>query len=184
MKFIDHHELAGAHAILGASKHSWLRYTDEKLKLVYSNMQATARGTRLHAFAAEAIELGEKLSKSKRTLPLYVNDAINYKMTPEQVLFYSENCFGTADAISFRNNELRIHDLKTGGNPASMEQLEIYAALFCLEYKQKPDKIFIELRIYQNNEVLIENPEPEVIASIMETIKHFDKLIKSWKEAE
>lgn len=184
MKFIDHSNLKDLHAFLGASKHSWLRYSDEKLAMVYQNMQAASRGTRIHAFAAEAIELGEKLCKSKRTLPMYVNDAIAYKMTPEVVLFHSENCFGTADAISFRNNELRIHDLKTGVNPASFEQLEIYAALFCLEYKYKPKDISIELRIYQNDEVLIENPEPEVINDIMKTIRKFDKLIKTWKEAE
>ena len=184
MKFIDHSNLKDLHAFLGASKYSWLRYSDDKLAMVYKNMKAASMGTRIHSFAAEAISLGEKLAKSKRTLPLYVNDAISYKMTPEQVLFYSENCFGTADAISFRNNELRIHDLKTGSTPASFEQLEIYAALFCLEYGQKPKDIFIELRIYQNNEVLIENPDAETINDIMKTIRHFDKLIKSWKEAE
>lgn len=184
MKFNDHHSLIGMHAFLGASKHSWLRYSDEKMQLAYQNAKAAARGTRLHAFAAEAIELGERLAKSKRTMPLFVNDAISYKMTPEQVLFYSENCFGTADAISFRNKVLRIHDLKTGTSPVSMEQLEIYAALFCLEYRQNPNDITIELRIYQNNEVMIENPEPAVIMDIMKKIKHFDRLINSWKEAE
>lgn len=184
MKFIDHSNLKDLHAFLGASKHSWLRYSDEKLATVYQNMQAASFGTRLHSYAAEAISLGQRQAKSKHTLALYVNDAINYKMTPEQVLFYSENCFGTADAISFRNNELRIHDLKTGVTPASFEQLEIYAALFCLEYKQKPKDISIELRIYQNDEVLIENPNPDVINDIMKKIRHFDKLIKTWKEAE
>lgn len=61
---------------------------------------------------------------------MYVNDAISFRMVPEQILFYSENCFGTADTIVFRNGTLRIHDLKTGVVPAHMEQLEIYAALF------------------------------------------------------
>ena len=99
-------------------------------------------------------------------------------MTPEQLLYYSENCFGTADAISFRNKELRIHDLKTGTTKTHMEQLMIYAALFCLEYKKKPRNIKIELRIYQNNEVLIHNPEVDEIAPIMDKIIQFDKLIK------
>lgn len=184
MNFNDHKKILGMHAFLGASKHSWLRYTDEKMQTVYTNAKAAERGTRIHSFAAEAIALGEKLRKSKRTVCLYVNDAIDYKMTPEQVLFYSENCFGTADAISFRNNELRIHDLKTGSNPASMEQLEIYAALFCLEYRKKPKGISIELRIYQNDQVLIDNPEPEKIEFIMDKIKHFDSLIKQWEGAE
>lgn len=109
---------------------------------------------------------------------MYVNDAIGFKMTPEQPLFYSENCFGTADAISYRNKLLRIHDLKTGLIPAHMEQLMIYAALFCLEYKVKPADIDMELRIYQNNEVLYHNPTAEDIVPIMDKIITFDKVIR------
>ena len=75
--------------------------------------------------------------------------SIGFKLTPEQVLYYSSNCFGTADAISFKDKFLRIHDLKTGVIPAHVEQLEIYAALFCLEYKVKPQDIGMELRLYQ-----------------------------------
>jgi hypothetical protein len=37
---------------------------------------------------------------------MYVNDAIGYQMTPEQPIYYSENCVGTADAISFKNDFL------------------------------------------------------------------------------
>ena len=81
-------------------------------------------------------------------------------MTTEVCLFYSINAFGTADAISFRNNTLRIHDLKNGRTPASIKQLEIYAALFCLEYSFNPRDIDIELRLYQLDEVLVENPIP------------------------
>lgn len=84
-------------------------------------------------------------------------------MTPEQPLYFSDNCFGTADAISFRKNELRIHDLKTGSTPANLKQLEIYAALFCLEYNKDPTSIKIVLRIYQNNEIFEEEPEGSVI---------------------
>lgn len=184
MKFNDHHKLEGAHAFLGASKHAWLRYSDDKLHQSYINSQATVMGTRLHAFAAECIRLGQKLPRSKRTICLYVNDAITYGMTPEQILYHSDNCFGTADAISFRGNELRIHDLKTGSNTASMEQLEIYAAMFCDEYHVSPKDIFIELRIYQNNEVFVENPDPNKILEIITLMRHFDKLINTWKEAE
>lgn len=182
MNWNDHKNLQGRHAFLGASKSSWLRYTDDKMEAVYTNHQATLMGTRYHAFAAEAIELGQKLPKSKRALNRHVNDAIGFKMKPEQVLFYSTNCFGTADAISFRNNELRIHDLKTGDTPGKFEQLEIYAALFCLEYKYNPKDIFIELRLYQYDDYTFENPEPEVIQDIMNLIKHFDKLINKWKD--
>lgn len=105
-------------------------------------------------------------------------------MTPEQVLYYSDNCFGTADAISFRKGLLRIHDLKTGTIPAHMEQLMIYAALFCLEYDVKPSEIKMELRIYQNDEVLIHNPTAEDIVPIMDKIITFDKVIRNIKEQE
>ena len=128
--------------------------------------------------------LGQKLPKSKKTLNMYVNDAIGYRMTPEQVLYYSDNCFGTADSISFKDNLLRIHDLKTGVTPAHMEQLEIYAALFCLEYKIKPADIDIELRIYQSDDILVFNPTVEDIVPIMDKIITSDKIISKIKEEE
>ena len=105
-------------------------------------------------------------------------------MTPEQVLYFSENCFGTADAIGFRGNLLRIHDLKTGVTPAHMEQLEIYTALFCLEYGKRPSDIQMELRLYQSNEVLVHNPTAEDILPIMDKIITFDKLVAKLKAEE
>ena len=65
-----------------------------------------------------------------------------------------------------------------------MVQLMIYAALFCLEYKVKPADIDIELRIYQNNEVLYHNPTAEDIVPIMDKIITFDKVIRKIKEQE
>lgn len=177
MEFNKHKNLEGAHAFLGASKYHWLRYDDKKMIQVYNNFLATQKGTELHALAANCIEMGVKLPKSKKTLNSYVNDAIGFKMTPEQPLFFSRNCFGTADAISFRKDFLRIHDLKTGSTPASMDQLFIYDALFCLEYDVKPKDIEIENRIYQNSEIVIGNPTSEEITSIMDKIKHFDELL-------
>jgi len=115
---------------------------------------------------------------------MYVNDAIGYRMTPEQKLTYSINCFGTADAISFRQNKLRIHDFKSGDTPASMRQLEVYTALFCLEYGYKPIDIDIELRLYQSNEILVHEPLPEDINHIMTRIIVFDKLIDKMKSGE
>lgn len=182
MIFNDHSKLRGAHAYLSASKYHWINYDEEKLLSSYANHLAKERGTRLHNLAAELIDLGQKLPKSKKTLNMYVNDAIGYKMVPEQVLFYSENCFGTADAISFRSNLLRIHDLKSGVTPAHMEQLLIYAALFCLEYKIKPETIDIELRIYQCDDVIGYIPEPAEIREIMNTIISFDKLLKKYQQ--
>lgn len=175
MNFNKHFNLEGKHAFLSASKYHWLNYDEEKLISAYQNNLAVQRGTELHDFARKAIELGIKLPKSKKTLNMYVNDAIGFKMTPEQPLYYSNNCFGTADSISFRNNFLRIHDLKSGVTPAHMEQLMIYAALFCLEYSVDPNQIEMELRIYQSDEISVLNPEPEDILTIMDKIIFFDK---------
>ena len=182
MNFFNHSNLEGQHAFLGASKYHWINYDENKLAESYSNFLAAQRGTVLHNFAAQCITLGQKLPKSRKTLNIYVNDAIGYKMTPEQILYYSDNCFGTADAICFRNDLLRIHDLKTGVIPAHMEQLEVYAALFCLEYKIKPGDIDMELRIYQSDEILYHKPTVEDIAPIMDKIITFDKIINRIKE--
>lgn len=115
---------------------------------------------------------------------MYINDAIGFKMIPEQVLYYSQYSFGTADAISFRQNFLRIHDLKTGITPAHMEQLLIYAALFCLEYKIDPTSIEIELRIYQSDDIVIHNPNADEILTLMDQIVLFDKLINDIRKVE
>lgn len=184
MNFNKHSTLEGQHAFLGASKYHWINYTDEKLAETYSKFLAVQRGTVLHEFAAQCIRLGQKLPKSTKTLNMYVNDAIGFRMIPEQILYYSENCFGTADSISFRRNILRIHDYKSGVIPAHMEQLQIYAALFCLEYKVKPSDINIELRLYQNDEIIIDNPDQEIIVPIMDKIITFDKIINRIKEQE
>lgn len=173
-----HSELIGNHAFLSASKYHWVNYSEDKLVEAYQSYLAAQRGTELHEFAAKCIQLNQRLPEENRTLNMYVNDAIGYKMNPEQVLFYSENCFGTADAICFRRKTLRIHDLKTGATPTHMEQLMVYAALFCLEYKVKPIDISMELRIYQNDEVLYHKPQVDEIAPIMDKIVTFDKLIR------
>ena len=178
MNFNNHRNLEGLHAPFSPSKSSWLRYDDQKLIDTFNNMQAAEYGTRLHAWAKETIDLGLKQPRSKKTIYAYINDAIGFKMNTEVVLFYSERFFGTADSISFRNGILRIHDLKTGKTKVHMEQLEIYAALFCLEYKVKPSEIEIELRIYQNDEILYHIPESEDIVEIMEKIIHLDQVLQ------
>lgn len=132
---------------------------------------------------ADISEKGKRLLINIRFLPkdvfetvkLYINDAIGYQMAPETTLVCSEDFYGTADALSFRNNKLRIHDLKTGDVPAHMEQLLIYAAYFCIEYNVKPGTIEIELRIYQHNEILYHNPTAEDIVPIMDKIITFNK---------
>jgi hypothetical protein len=181
MNFNAHSRLEGQHAFLSASKYHWVNYDETKLDLSFSRWQAAVRGTELHELAQRLIQLGVKLPKTNKTLNLYVNDAIGFKMTTEQILYYSDNCFGTSDAISFRKNILRIHDLKNGVTPASIYQLMIYAALFCLEYGIKPYDIEIELRLYQSDEVLVNTPSPDEIYSIMDKIIMFDKRIEQLK---
>lgn len=181
MNFIKHSNLEGLHAPFSASQSSWLRYDEEKLLAVYKNKKAAEMGTKLHAWAKETIDLGIKQPRSNKTLYAYVNDAIGFKMSTEVVLYYSDYFFGTADAISFRNGILRIHDLKTGSVGKiedHMEQLKVYAAFFCLEYKIKPGDIEIELRVYKNDEVMVYNPTAEDILPIMDTIVHFNKVLE------
>lgn len=185
MKFNEHSKLSGQHAFLSASNYHWLNYDNDKLTDRYLKHQAVQRGTELHQLACDHIRLGVKMSRAKRTLDMYVNDAIQYNMTPEVVLYYSPNCFGTADTISFQNMFLRIHDYKSGENDTSFNQLKIYAALFCLEYHYKPEELAgIELRIYQNDEYRVMIPEPNDIHTIMNTIIAFDIQIEKLKNRE
>lgn len=184
MNFNKHSSVEGLHAFLGASTYHWINYDPEKLEERYRTHLATLKGTELHEFAATCINLRQKLEHKPLTLNMYVNDAIGFKMQTEQVLYYSENCFGTADAICFRNNVLRIHDLKTGVTPAHMEQLMIYAALFCLEYNKKPSELKFILRIYQNDDIVEFEPTVEHIAPIMDKIVTFDKLLNKIKREE
>ncbi len=177
----NYHKLEGMHAFLSPSKYAWVGYDEETLESVYINWKQSQIGTELHELAAKLIKLKVKLPKINKTLNMYVNDAIGFRMDTEICLFYSYDCFGTADAISFHNNILRIHDLKTGRTKASMQQLRIYVALFCLEYGFSPRDIDIEIRIYQSNEVIIEKPEAEDIIYIMDKIVISDKTIKKLK---
>lgn len=186
MSFNKHSNLVGKHAFLSASKYHWIRYDEEKLAQSWLTAMAAARGTRLHEIAMHLIKEGIKLDDTRATLNAYVNDAIGFRMTPELILYYSDNCFGTADAVSFRNGLLRIHDLKTGVNQSSIDQLLIYAAIFCLEYEMKPPSIEMELRIYQNDEIEILEPDPHDVIQIMDTIRKFDEVIerKKWEVSE
>jgi hypothetical protein len=179
MRFNNHSELVGQHAFLSASSSAWVNYNDEKLDQTYISRLAAARGTELHEFACNAIRLGIKLPSSKKTLNMYVNDAIGFRMTPEQPLYYSPYAFGTPDAIGFRRNKLRIHDLKTGIIEKDERQLVVYAAYFCLEYKYQPQDLDIELRIYQNDQVREYVGDPEAITYIMTKIQRFDKRIEA-----
>lgn len=181
MNFNDHSNLKDLHAFLSPSKYHWIRYSDEKLLDKLKTHRATEEGVIKHAYAEQAIRLGRKQGGPNDAIKLHINDAIGFRMTPEVVLSYSPWCFGTADAIGFnsRKSKLRIHDLKTGTTVASMDQLMVYTAIFCLEYDVKPSEIETELRIYQGVEPIIHIPGVPEIVPIMDKIVWFDKLIDS-----
>ena len=206
MDLEDISSFEGKHAFLGASKYHWLNYDTDKLIFTYKKWLATQRGTELHEFASQCIIHHKQLPKSKNTIetmvclalghdiPLtkiqadtvrgFVNDAVLLGMESEKLLYYSENCFGTTDAMVFANGCLYIYDLKTGENPASVKQLMIYAALYCLVNGVDPHQIEIELRIYQNGEISITTPNPDDISKIVNKIIEFDKVISQIKESE
>ena len=176
MRFNRHLLREGEHAFLSPSNYHWINYTPARLAERWLTMQAASAGTEQHRYAQQEINAG-RLSNYVGTLGMYINDCIQHKMTPEQVLFYSENAFGTCDAISFRYRTLRVFDLKTGVTKSSVHQLEVYVALFCLEYNVDPRDIKIELRIYQENEVQIYDADPEDVLFIMDRIQEFDQQI-------
>ena len=170
--------LEGTHSFLSPSSPAWVNYDEAKLDRVYYANQAARRGSEYHKLGDDLIRLRQKLPDTQATLNMYVNDAIGYGLTPEQLLYYSDNCYGHADTCGFRNDTLRISDLKMGVHAATFKQLEIYAALFCLEYKFDPNKIKIELRIYQNNEIKLLHPEVIDIHAIKSKIIAFDERLK------
>lgn len=182
MNWNKHYAYGDKHAYLSPSSYHWINDDKDKMKNRLINIKAKERGTALHSLAEEHITLKIRMPRTTKTLDKFINDAIAYKMTPEVTLFYSEYCFGKADAISFKNDLLRIHDLKTGITPANMKQLEIYAALFCLEYDYKPGDIDIELRIYQNDDIIIEKPPVSIIVPIMDKIVTYDKFLREMEE--
>lgn len=205
MKWNQHKGLEGSHAFLSASKYQWRNKEPEELIESYKNSFAVSIGTAIHAYAADCIRYMEKLKKGDAhlvklellrkgfpefaididfifpTLMRYVNDAVSFQMDPEILLYHSDLCYGTADAIQCYNNELRIYDLKTGVTPAKMDQLMIYAGLFYLEYAFRPENTKTVLRIYQSGEVDTYEPEPEEIHAVIEDIVNGVRAIKDFK---
>ncbi len=178
MNFNEHWGLQGKHAFMSPSQYHWVNDSPEEFETRYFRSEAKQRGVELHEFASTAIKLGRKLPKNNDSVNSFVNDALGYGMSSEVVLYYSDNCFGTADAISFSKNMLRIHDLKTGVVPANMIQLMLYNALFCLEYSKDPHDIETELRIYQSNEKVVHIPDPDEIQDLMGIIVERDKQLE------
>ena len=211
MNFEKHLNLKGKHALLSASSWRWMNDDIESLTRRLCSQYATDIGTILHDVAYKHIKHRIKLNKFDKknvmlellsngipgviideidfdamydNLMTYVNDGVGFKLEPEVVLYYSNNFFGTADAIAYseRDRFLRIHDYKSGTTPAHIEQLKIYAALFSLEYRIKPTEFESELRIYQNNNVIFHNPTADEITKVVNTIMEFDKYIYEMKE--
>lgn len=177
-------KLIGHHALLSPSTYTWLDYEEDKLRAWFFNKQQARRGDELHAYAQRAIDLKVKQADNGTTLSMYINDAIGFRMEAEVPLVYSEDCFGTADAAGFRDNTLRIHDLKTGFTPANMKQLKIYAGIFCFEYGFTPDQIRIVLRIYQNDAIEELEADPMDIFMVMDRIKTQAALIAFLREED
>jgi hypothetical protein len=162
-RFNRHMEIEGRHSFLSPSKPHWVNYDDEKLLMSFDKHMTAALGTRLHAFAHDAISLGIKMEDNSKTLNRYINDCIGFRMRTEVSLVFSPNAFGTADAIDFDGARqlLRVFDLKNGSTHVSERQLEY------------------DLRIYQNDAVAEFDTDPEDIVYIMDRIKHFDQLIEA-----
>lgn len=177
MLFAKRSSLPAPHAFLSPSNYHWINYTRQKLLVAYKTAQAAKKGVDYHELAHRLITLGESLPDKQRTLNLYVNDAIDYGMTSEWELYYSDHCFGTADTICFRDNLLRVHDLKTGISPTSEKQLYVYSAIFCLQYNKNPFDLKFELRIYQLDEIRVYFPDPGEIKKIMDTIVEFSEAL-------
>lgn len=174
--------------VLGTEIHEYSQSQIELLQKVSSARQIQHEvATYIYSKykAQDTLEYGKMLIFALKGLPdeifdtvkLFINDAIGYKMSSEVVLYFSNRFYGTTDAISFRNNVLRIHDLKTGDGEAHFEQLLIYVALFCLEYQIKPSTIHIELRIYQYGKAVYYEPEIDEIIPIMDKIVTSEKIL-------
>lgn len=211
MYWNDHKKLEGTHAFLGASTYSWINWTDTLFEQRFKSQYSTTIGTAIHELASKCIKSRIKLNPGdvnliKVTLSNvgvpksvynaediltnlipFVNDSIGYHMQSEIVLYYSMFCYGTTDAIGYdeKNKILRVHDYKSGANPAKIEQLHIYTALFCLEYHIQPKSLRgIENRIYQNFEVLEDFPTAETIEKYMELIKSRSEMAQKLYERD
>lgn len=183
----EHPEISDLHAPFSPSQNYWLNYDRKKLLEFWKNRKAQQIGTDVHSFAAE--QLRQEYYFRENNLPysnrhshrdifsLFLNHSMDNWMQPEVAVKYSDICWGHADSLAFnlKKRTLYINDLKTGKHPAPMDQLEIYAAIFYAEYKpilQFQHGIDLndcrtELRIFQNNEVILEEPPIEYIINEM-----------------
>lgn len=213
MNYTRHSELEGKHAFLGASKSGWLRKSPDELFRAYARTYITTIGTAIHDIARKHIKHSFPVTLDDKNsvllslvedykIPLqiidaavdfasvfdnfmiYVNDCIDYDMVPEQILYYSYNCFATTDAINrlddiMENSIVRVSDLKTGTTPVHKEQIFVYMSLVCLEYNLRPGELEFVGKIFQNGEIQEYNPTGVEIAEIMDTIVMADNIIRN-----
>lgn len=226
MNYPEFSNLEGKHAFLAPSKHGWENKNIDELIGTYSRTWAQAIGTAVHDISRRHIKRHQKISNTDKkeiklqtieyydipeyavnrgvdfdmifeTAKIYVNDAIGYRLIPEQLLVYDKDiAFGTADTISpldsvFDRRFLRIHDLKTGVKEVDMSQLEKYAALFCLQFETEFKRrqmtvadLEMELVIYQMGEKIIHNPTVEDIAPLMDIYRMDVKALTKLKAEE
>ena len=203
-KHLNHDK--NTHAFCSASKYSWRNWDVDKLLQMKAASYAAAIGTAVHEYAEGNIAKKIRIQKGDKhgvlrhlvvekkiperainidyifpTLMMYVNDCIGYRLDPEVYLEFSDDFSGTADALQYENRVLQVSDLKTGVRPASFEQLENYASLFCLEYKVNPKDIQkIIFRIYQAGEIQVAEPDPSVIMDVMERMKRTNSVLEKW----
>lgn len=189
MRLNRHSEkLQGKHSFLSPSQPAWLRYDDQKLERRYMEELAAVRGTEEHEYAARAINLGHRQPEEPpTTVGMYINDSIGWRMRPEVILYWSDFCFGTADALGFveKHLALKINDLKTGRTRTTFDQLVVYAALFCLEYDYpRPWELDIELRIYQSNRIKLHIPDHDEVALAMDRILTGTRLLEDMRREQ
>lgn len=195
LKYTDEQFIQAFHnsfkSALGDEMHLWAAIQINR-RFTYNSLREIARSLTTFIFERNrtdryglsskgAMLLNEMKQISRETystVKAFVNDAVSERMEEEMELVYSEVIGGTADAVRFKEKEkkLLIFDLKTGNTIAHMEQLEGYAALFCLLKGVNPLDISFELRIYQNNEVAVFEPDGAEIKDIAERIKHLSAI--------
>lgn len=183
MEWNDHWRLEGRHATLSPSGYHWLNYDSDKMRRVTWNNYSKEDGTKMHELASNMILYSIMPENNENALNQFVIDALTMfdePMSSEVLLYYSDECFGTADAIYYdeENKHLQVHDLKTGVSKPSFKQLWIYCALFCLEYDKKPEDLTFECRLYQLGAMDIDAPDPKDIRTIMNQIISMSNVIE------
>ena len=210
MIFNRHLELEGRYALMSPSKPFWIGESDDAFLKRLVSGYASQIGNILHEEARKYITHRFKARKSDKqnlimalleggipravinTLDMdrqtanfmnYVNDSVSFMMEPEVTLKYSDYCFGHTDAIFYSDTDrvLRINDMKTGTSPVHMEQLLGYAGQFCLEYAVNPKSLKLcELRIYQNGDIIFDNPTSDMLMTLINEIRHKDELARQF----